>query len=200
VRALTRLQFADSFIACLFALGYATSGRERSTPRWRTPIVSWRSLSGRSGRSPLPCSERRVATCIGGGAHASARADPHGPRVADRGGRPQVSWNGQRWGLRREDVCARMRGAHAEIERWAARWQSLAAPPRPVLAVALLSRGVALGKSFRPAASRACRPKTTTHNQNHNQIHPAFDHRCTKPWNRTSEEGKDHGHSRPGGW
>src|SRR5260370_3305259 len=28
-----------------------------------------------------------------------------------------VSWQGQRWGLRREDVCAGMRGAHAEIER-----------------------------------------------------------------------------------
>lgn len=28
-----------------------------------------------------------------------------------------VSWNGQRWGLRREDVCVGLRGAHAEIER-----------------------------------------------------------------------------------
>jgi transposase len=28
-----------------------------------------------------------------------------------------VSWQGQRWGLRREDVCAGLRGARAEIER-----------------------------------------------------------------------------------
>jgi len=28
-----------------------------------------------------------------------------------------VSWQGQRWGLRRENVCAGLRGAHAEIER-----------------------------------------------------------------------------------
>jgi hypothetical protein len=28
-----------------------------------------------------------------------------------------VKWEGQRWGLRREEVCAGLRGAHAEIER-----------------------------------------------------------------------------------
>ncbi len=28
-----------------------------------------------------------------------------------------VSWDGQRWGLRREQVCAGLRGAHAEIEK-----------------------------------------------------------------------------------
>src|SRR5260370_24677 len=35
-----------------------------------------------------------------------------------------VSWQGQRWGLRREDVCAGMRGAHAEIEPRLARSHS----------------------------------------------------------------------------
>src|SRR5208283_4791256 len=28
-----------------------------------------------------------------------------------------VKWEGQRWGLQREQVCAGLRGAHAEIER-----------------------------------------------------------------------------------
>jgi hypothetical protein len=28
-----------------------------------------------------------------------------------------VTWNGQRWGVRREDVCSGLRGARAEIEK-----------------------------------------------------------------------------------
>src|SRR5260370_12885113 len=45
-----------------------------------------------------------------------------------------VSWQGQRWGLRREDVCAGMRGAHAEIERRLGRshWPPFCGPYLPL--------------------------------------------------------------------
>jgi hypothetical protein len=80
-----------------------------------------------------------------------------------------VSWKGKRWGLRREQVCAGLRGARAEIERRLAR----AALPRSLLAVAPLSERTAQRKSFRPTASRTCAAKTKTQTQNkhQNQMH-----------------------------
>ena len=68
-----------------------------------------------------------------------------------------VSWEGNRWGVPREEVCAGLRGAQVEIERrldgthWLRfRGRYLPAP--------LPGTSAALGKSFRPTASSPCRP------------------------------------------
>jgi hypothetical protein len=57
-----------------------------------------------------------------------------------------VSWEGNRWGVAREEVCAGLRGAQAAF-------------PRPLPPPASLPT---TGKSFRPTAFRTCRSKTKT--------------------------------------
>jgi hypothetical protein len=80
-----------------------------------------------------------------------------------------VSWDGNRWGVPREEVCAGLRGAQVEIERrldgthWL-RFRGRYLPPAP------LPERTAIGKSFRPTASRTCRSKTKTPRENQTQI------------------------------
>ncbi len=83
-----------------------------------------------------------------------------------------VSWDGDRWGVPREEICAGLRGAQVEIERRLDGWGAggnrtatgrlpLAALPEPLSAPAPLPEtGAARGKSFRPTASSPYR-KTT---------------------------------------
>jgi hypothetical protein len=83
-----------------------------------------------------------------------------------------VSWKAQRWGVRREDVCAGLRGAAGGARRnpAAARWQSLASFPRPLPATPALPSRAAIRKSFRPTASRPCGSQTKTPNPNQNPL------------------------------
>jgi len=95
-----------------------------------------------------------------------------------------VIWKGQRWGVRREDVCARLRGARAEIERRldGSHWlrfhgrylplQPCPAAPRP-----------ASPSGLRPPGLVGRKPKPQTQVKNH--YHPPPDHPWRKPWKRT---------------
>jgi hypothetical protein len=91
-----------------------------------------------------------------------------------------VSWQGQRWGLRRENVCAGMRGAHAEIERrldgshWL-RFRGRYLPLHPCPA--------ATPSGLRPAGVAAAKPKAS--NKIKTKYIPPPDHPWRKPWKRT---------------
>jgi hypothetical protein len=86
-----------------------------------------------------------------------------------------VVWNAELWAVRREDVCAGLRGAHAEIKRrldgthWL-RFRGRYLPLQPCAAAAIR-------KSLRP-------PGLAITNQNQN-CSPARDHPWRKPWKRT---------------
>jgi len=86
-----------------------------------------------------------------------------------------VSWDGNRWGVPREEVCAGLRGAQVEIERrldgshWLRfrnRYLRLRHCPEPLSAPASLpGTAAARGKSFRPTASRTYRKSTIKSSQ-----------------------------------
>jgi hypothetical protein len=76
-----------------------------------------------------------------------------------------VSWEGNLWGVPREQVCAGLRGTAVEIERRLDE-KPLVALPRPLSALAPLpTTPAAVRKSFRPTASRTRGPDTETQNQ-----------------------------------
>jgi Helix-turn-helix domain len=95
-----------------------------------------------------------------------------------------VSWQGQRWGLRREDVAVGLRGASAEIERrldgshWLRfrgrylRLQSCPAAARSASPSGLRPPGLAEGKAKAKAKAK-------------NKSIPSADHPWRKPWKRT---------------
>jgi len=95
-----------------------------------------------------------------------------------------VSWEGRRWGLRRENVCAGMRGATAEIERrldgshWL-RFRGRYLPLQPCPA-ALRS---ATPSGLRPAGLADQKPKPPTKIKT--KRIPSPDHPWRKPWKRT---------------
>src|SRR5882762_4790298 len=68
--------------------------------------------------------------------------------------------------------------------RTATRWHALAALSRPLLASAALPERTAIGKSFRPTASRTCRSKSKTPREDQNQI-PCG---CQSPLEKALEE------------
>ena len=95
-----------------------------------------------------------------------------------------VLWNGQRWGLWREDACAGLRGARVEIERrldgshwlrFRARYLPLhrcpAAPP------------AATPSGLRPTGVAEQKTKSLTHTKT--KSIPSPDHPWRKPWKRT---------------
>ncbi len=95
-----------------------------------------------------------------------------------------VSWEGQRWGVRRKEVCAGLRGARAEIERrldgthWL-RFRDRYVPlspcpnaPRP-----------ASPSGLRPAGLAGQKPKPPTRSKT--KYSPPPDHPWRKPWKRT---------------
>jgi hypothetical protein len=91
-------------------------------------------------------------------------------------------WNGQRWGLRREDVCAGMRGARAEIERRldGSHWLCFRGRYLPLMPCLAAPRS-ASPSGLRPPglADRKPKPPTKTH------YSPPPDHPWRKPWKRT---------------
>ena len=95
-----------------------------------------------------------------------------------------VKWNGQRWGVPREQVCAGLRGAHAEIERrldgtyWLRfRGRYLPLSPCPDAPRSASPSGL------RPPglADRKPQPQTTVKTKHS----PPPDHPWRKPWKRT---------------
>jgi hypothetical protein len=95
-----------------------------------------------------------------------------------------VSWNGQRWGLRREDVSAGLRGAGAEIERRldGSHWLRFRGRYLPLQPCPAAPRS-ASPSGLRPAglADRKAKSKTNIKTKS---IPPA-NHPWRKPWKRT---------------
>src|SRR6201987_1060347 len=96
-----------------------------------------------------------------------------------------VSWDGNRWGVLREEVCAGLRGAAVEIERglegsywlrYRGRYLPLRACPEP-------AQRSASPSGLRPPglAERTPKPK----NQSKPKYHVPADHPWRKPWKRT---------------
>jgi hypothetical protein len=94
-----------------------------------------------------------------------------------------VSWEGKRWGVVREEVCAGLRGAAVESERrldgsdW---WRYRGALSAPAF---LPRTGASDHPSFRPTASRTCAQSRATQEQNHTPIPCA----CRSPLEQTME-------------
>ena len=102
-----------------------------------------------------------------------------------------VSWDGNRWGLLREEVCAGLRGAAVEIERrldgshwlrYRGRYLHLRPCPEPV-------RRSASPYGLRPPGlvERTPKPK----NQIKPKYHVPADHPWRKPWKRTFLSGEN---------
>jgi hypothetical protein len=95
-----------------------------------------------------------------------------------------VSWNGQRWGVRREDVCAGLRGARAEIERRldGRHWLRFRGRYLPLVACPAAPRS-ASPSGLRPPGLADRKPKPPTKIKTH--YSPPPDHPWRKPWKRT---------------
>jgi hypothetical protein len=102
-----------------------------------------------------------------------------------------VSWDGNRWGVLREEVCAGLRGAAVEIERrldgshwlrYRGRYLHLRACPEPV-------RPSASPSGLRPPglAEQTPRPK----NKIKPKHHAPANHPWRRPWKRTFLSGKN---------
>ena len=96
-----------------------------------------------------------------------------------------VSWDGNRWGVLREEVCAGLRGAAVEIERrldgshwlrYRGRYLHLRSCPEPAQTPASPS-----GLRLPGLAERIRRPE----NQSKPKYHVPADHPWRKPWKRT---------------
>lgn len=95
-----------------------------------------------------------------------------------------VSWNGQRWGVHRDDVCAGLRGARAEIERRldGSHWLRFRGRYLPLAACPAATRS-ATPSGLRPPGLADRKPKPTTKTKTH--YSPPPDHPWRKPWKRT---------------
>src|ERR1700674_821510 len=95
-----------------------------------------------------------------------------------------VKWNGQRWGIPREQVCAGLRGARAEIERRldGSHWLRFRGRYLPLVVCGVASRS-ASPSGLRPPglADRGAKPK----NKITTKYHVPADHPWRKPWKRT---------------
>jgi transposase len=141
----------------------------------------------------LPAWEQRFTVAPRRSRNAHRRLDPEqrleeilsvrvGRQVADD---HTVSWDGNRWGVPREEVCAGLRGAQVEIERrldgshwlrFRGRYLRLRHCPAP-------RRPSASPSGLRPPglAERTPRPKNKIKPKYHVPAH----HPWRKPWNRT---------------
>jgi helix-turn-helix protein len=107
-------------------------------------------------------------------------------RVARRvAGDHTVSWNGQRWGVRREDVCAGLCGAPAEIERRldGSHWLRFRGRYLPLVACPAAPPRSASPFGLRPPGLADPKPKTQTRIKT--KYHPPSDHPWRRPWKRT---------------
>jgi hypothetical protein len=95
-----------------------------------------------------------------------------------------VSWNGERWGVRRQEVCAGLRGARAEIERRldGSHWLRFRGRYLPLMACPAAPRS-ATPSGLRPPGLAERKPKPTTKPKTH--YSPPPDHPWRKPWKRT---------------
>ena len=95
-----------------------------------------------------------------------------------------VTWEGNRWGLRREDVCAGLRGARAEIERRldGTHWLRFRGRYLPLIACPAPTRS-ASPSGLRPPGLADRKPKPHTQVKTHHS--PPLDHPWRKPWKRT---------------
>lgn len=95
-----------------------------------------------------------------------------------------VSWKGQRWGVCRENVCAGLRGARAEIERRldGSHWLRFRGRYLPLRACPAGPRS-ASPSGLRPPGLADRKPKPPTKIKTH--YSPPPDHPWRKPWKRT---------------
>jgi hypothetical protein len=95
-----------------------------------------------------------------------------------------VTWKGQRWGVRRQDVCAGLRGAQAEIEKrldgsyWL-RFRSRYVPLHPCPE----APRAASPSGLRPPGLAEQKPKPP--NPIKPKYHVPADHPWRRPWKRT---------------
>jgi hypothetical protein len=94
-----------------------------------------------------------------------------------------VAWEGQRWGVRREEVCAGLRGARAEIEKRldGTHWLRFRNRYLPLQLCAVARSASPSG--LRPPGLADRQSKTTTHTKTH--YSPPSHHPWRKPWKRT---------------
>jgi hypothetical protein len=95
-----------------------------------------------------------------------------------------VVWKGQRWGVRREEVCAGLRGARAEIEKRldGTYWLRFRGSYLPLHACPAAERS-ASPSGLRPAGLADRKPKPPTQIKTH--YTPPPNHPWRKPWKRT---------------
>jgi hypothetical protein len=95
-----------------------------------------------------------------------------------------VSWQGQRWGLWREDVCAGLRGARVEIERRldGSHWLRFRGRYMPLHPCPAAQRS-ATPSGLRPTGVADQKTKSLTHIKT--KSIPSPDHPWRKPWKRT---------------
>lgn len=95
-----------------------------------------------------------------------------------------VSWKGERWGVRREEVCAGLRGARAEIEQRldGTHWLRFRHRYLPLQACPAAARP-ASPSGLRPPELAGRKPKPQT--QFKTKHIPPPDHPWRKPWKRT---------------
>jgi hypothetical protein len=95
-----------------------------------------------------------------------------------------VSWQGQRWGLSREHVCAGLRGARVEIERRldGSHWLRFRGRYLPLQPCPAAPRS-ATPSGLRPAGVADQKPKPQTKTKI--KRIPSPDHPWRKPWKRT---------------
>jgi hypothetical protein len=95
-----------------------------------------------------------------------------------------VSWDGNRWGVPREEVCAGLRGAPVEIERRldGSHWLRFRGRYLPLQAC-LTARRPASPSGLRPPGLAGRKPKPPTQIKTH--YSPSPDHPWRKPWKRT---------------
>jgi hypothetical protein len=95
-----------------------------------------------------------------------------------------VKWNGQRWGIPREQVCAGLRGARAEIERRldGSHWLRFRGRYLPLVACSEATRTASPSGQRPPGlAKQAQEPQ----NKITPKYHVPADHPWRKPWKRT---------------
>jgi hypothetical protein len=101
-----------------------------------------------------------------------------------------VSWQGQRWGVWREDVCPGLRGARVEIERRldGSHWLRFRGRYLPLHPCPAAPRS-ATPSGLRPAAVADQKRKAAT--QVKTKYIPSPDHPWRKPWKRTFLLGRE---------
>jgi hypothetical protein len=94
-----------------------------------------------------------------------------------------VKWRGERWGVPRQDVCAGLRGARAEIERRldGSHWLRFRGRYLPLVACPAPPPGWASPFGLRPTGLADQRPQTSIRRK----YHPPSDHPWRRPWKRT---------------